>query len=182
MDLQHLLPGYTMLVRPCPFIVCLYLCFFCICLFVSVFVCMCLSISVLVRLCLSISVRFSVYACIMYMYLCVSVYVCLCLYSICLSISVRVRLCLSLSVYVCICLIVSVWVCICLFVSLSWTSEGYLDHPHAPSTCDFMYNGQRPPLYCGGQKQKYYLTLSTAALPSQEGNADNQLKWDPVCT
>jgi hypothetical protein len=29
-----------------------------------------------------------------------------------------------------------------------------------------MYNRQRPPLYYGGQKQKYYLTPSTAALPS----------------
>jgi hypothetical protein len=27
--------------------------------------------------------------------------------------------------------------------------------PPAPSTCDFMHNRQRPPLYYGGQKQKY---------------------------
>jgi hypothetical protein len=47
-----------------------------------------------------------------------------------------------------------------------------LTAPH-PSTCDFMYNKQRPPLYYGGQKQKYYLTPSTADLPSKEGSADN---------
>jgi hypothetical protein len=54
--------------------------------------------------------------------------------------------------------------------------------PPAPSICDFMYNRQRPPLYYGGQKQKYYLTLSTAAPPSSEGSAVNQFKWDTVCT
>jgi hypothetical protein len=35
-----------------------------------------------------------------------------------------------------------------------------------PSTYDFMSNRQRPPIYYGGQKHKYYLTPSTVALPS----------------
>jgi hypothetical protein len=45
--------------------------------------------------------------------------------------------------------------------------------PPAPSTCDFMYNRQRPPLYYGGQKQKYYLTPSTSALPSSLSTNSN---------
>jgi hypothetical protein len=45
------------------------------------------------------------------------------------------------------------------YLSVSQTWEDYLDRPPppAPSTCDFIYNRQRPPLYYGGQKQKYVL-------------------------
>jgi hypothetical protein len=43
--------------------------------------------------------------------------------------------------------------------------------PPAPSTCDFKYNRQRPPLYYGGQKQKYYLTKK-----------GTELSWQPIQT
>jgi hypothetical protein len=34
----------------------------------------------------------------------------------------------------------------------------------------------------GGENLKYYLTPSPAVLPSWEGSADNQFKWDTACT
>jgi hypothetical protein len=62
----------------------------------------------------------------------------------------------------------------CLYLSTSM-GQPHIDNRivfrPAPSTWDFMYNRQRPPLYYGGQKQKYYLPRSTAALPSEEGSA-----------
>jgi hypothetical protein len=55
--------------------------------------------------------------------------------------------------------------------------------PPAPSTCDFIYSRQRPPLNYGGQKQKDYLTPFTPQLfLPRRAALRTQFKWDTVCT
>jgi hypothetical protein len=47
--------------------------------------------------------------------------------------------------------------------------------PPTTSTCDFMYNRQRPPINYGGQKQNYYLTPLYRSSPFI-----GEQRWQPI--
>jgi hypothetical protein len=57
-------------------------------------------------------------------------------------------------------MVVTVEMCV-MNIDISW-----VDYPHTASTCNVLYCRQRRHLYYGGENFKYYLTPSSAVLPS----------------